>query len=344
MTLNLAPRLLIALATTILFLAACTSAPPPVHVPPTPNQPAPAPTGPPAPVVLEQTGPVRAPAKGALVGAWVKPPGSLTQSSRVQAIAGLQHDIGRKLDIVNTYRTVSQSFPTTSDYDLTSDGATLMVSWATGDTRSITSGAQDAQLVAWAHRFASFGRPILLRMRWEMDRPNLRASMWSGADFVAAWDHVHKIFKEQHVRNVSWVWCPTAGGFANHSAPAFYPGDSEVDWTCVDVYSASQLQPLSSLLQPFLTWAAGHPKPIIIGEFGVADAYDPVDRAAWLQDAIGVFRGDPQIKAVSYFDSDPDGAIAEQSFALPAGSPPMNAFAALARMPYFNPKKRPIAP
>ena len=53
--------------------------------------------------------------------------------------------------------------------------------------------------------------------------------------------------------NVSWVWCPTVGGFASGEAPAYYPGDDEVDWTCVDVYAGSVLRPMSELLDPFLT-------------------------------------------------------------------------------------------
>ncbi len=318
----------------VLGLGACTSTP--VVVPPI--VPGLTPSASRAQVTVHQTGPVRAPAGGVLVGAWVKPLGSLTQTSRIAAVDGLQNAIGRKLDIINTYRTFDQPFPTRSDYGLTDGGATLMVSWATGDTREITSGALDSQLITWAQHFRTFGRPILLRVRWEMDRPNLRATMWSGADYVAAWKHVRAIFAAQHVTNVSWVWCPTSVGFSNGSAEAFYPGDDQVDWACVDVYSASKLQPLSQLLQPFLDWASAHPKPIIIGEFGVAEAYGETARAAWLQAAAALFRSDTQIRAVCYFDSDPDGALPEQSFALPTGSAPMAAFAAMARMDYFNPR------
>jgi hypothetical protein len=292
---------------------------------------------------LDDAGPVAAPQQGALVGAWVKPLGSITQESRVTAINGLQQAIGRPLDIVHTYRRMGDRFPMQSDFQLVANGSTLMVSWATPDTREITSGRDDARITAWAQRFKSFPHPILLRMRWEMDRPNLHSTMWSGADFAAAWKHVRAIFAAQQVTNVSWVWCPTAAGFASGVAGAFYPGDDQVDWVCVDVYSASRYQPLSELMQPFLTWAAGHPKPIIVGEFGVADAYSPQQRSSWLNAAARVFQGDPQIKAVCYFDSDPDGAVAEQSFALPSGSAEINAFAALARMPYFNPNKQPLS-
>lgn len=325
---------LVAALGTLALLAACTAAPP-AKAPPQA-----VPVGPPPTVAGDSTpdvtGPVRPLAKGVLFGAWVKPPTGLSQNDRVTAVHELEKTIGRKLDIVNTYRRFDQSFPTTSDIAFAEEGDTLMVSWATGDTREIVTGNMDKQLVTWAHEFASFGHPIMLRVRWEMDRPNLSAMMWSGADYVAAWKHIQAIFAAQHVTNVSWVWCPTVGGFASGAAPAFYPGDANVDWTCVDVYAGNVLQPMSTLLQPFLAWAAAHPKPIVIGEFGVAESWGSANRSAWLTAAAADFRANPQIKAVSYFDSNPDGGRNTQRFQL-TGDPALTAaFTAMAQSSYFD--------
>ncbi len=334
-------RILIALAVVVTgtLVAGCTSPSP------NPRLPRPIATRGSAPGGgLQITGPVKPPATGALIGAWVKPDGALTQSSRLGAVSTLEDSLGRPLDIVNTYRRFTESFPTSSDKAFAEAGSTVMVSWATGDNQAITSGSLDPQIVAWADAFKSFPHPILLRMRWEMDRPNLAAQMHSGPDFVAAWKHVRAIFTAEHVRNVSWVWCPTITGFANGTAASFYPGDSMVDWTCVDVYSSTKLQPLRQLLQPFLTWAAAHPKPMMIGEFGVAGAYDGPSRAAWLAAAATEIRDNPQIKAVCYFDSDPAGALPTLSFSLPPGSAELVAFASMARATYFNPRRLRIAP
>jgi hypothetical protein len=41
------------------------------------------------------------------------------------------------------------------------------------------------------------------------------------------------------VQNAAWVWCPTANGFADGQAAAFYPGNNEVDWICADAYPAA---------------------------------------------------------------------------------------------------------
>ncbi|MDT4995225.1 MAG: hypothetical protein QOH97_5117 [Actinoplanes sp.] len=283
------------------------------------------------------SGPFKAPAAGAYVGAWIKPE-RLTHVGRIEAVDGLERELGRRLPILNTYRRFDQLVGTRSDRAFLAQGATLMVSWATGDNRSIASGMHDALIRRQALAIKRVGAPVLLRMRWEMDRPNLRAEMWSGADYVTAWRHVRAIFTQLKVSNVSWVFCPTAEGFQRGEAAGFYPGDDQVDWTCVDVYAGGVYQPIGQLMGPFLQWAAQHPKPIIIGEFGVAKAWGSAARAAWLADAARTFKANSQIKAIAYFESDPAGNGPKQQFQLAGDAPAFKAFADLARDKYFNPQ------
>ena len=305
-------------------------------------QPAPSPdlTSAPAAVAVNsgpfRAGPVAPPATGAYLGAWIKPE-ALTHMGRLEAVDELQKELGRRLDIVNTYRRFDQMVGTTSDHEFLAQGATLMVSWATGDNRSILDGEHDGLIRQQARAIRAVHRPVLLRMRWEMDRPNLRATMWSGRDYIAAWKYVRSIFREERATNVSWVWCPTAEGFIRGEAPAFYPGDDQVDWTCVDVYAGKVFQPIGQLMGPFLQWAGQRPKPIIIGEFGVAKAWGSAARAAWLVDAERTFKANRQIKAVAYFESDPEGNGPKQRFQLSGDRPAFRAFTRLTQDPYFNP-------
>jgi hypothetical protein len=270
------------------------------------------------------------------VGAWIKP-AELTHVGRLAAVDTLENDLGRRLSIINTYRRFEQPVGTTSDQQFLADGATLMISWATGDNRSIVDGEHDTLIRKQARAIRRLHHPVLLRMRWEMDRPNLRATMWSGNDYIAAWKYVRTIFREERATNVSWVWCPTAEGFFRGEAQQFYPGDDQVDWTCVDVYAGEQFQPIGELMGPFLRFAAKHPKPIIIGEFGVAKAWGSAGRAAWLRDAERTFKANPQIKAIAYFESDPAGNGPTKQFQLTGDRLAFKAFHALVKDPYFNP-------
>ncbi|AEV81805.1 endoglucanase [Actinoplanes sp. SE50] len=280
-------------------------------------------------------GPFTPPATGAYVGAWIKPD-QLTHIGRLEAVDTLEASLGRRLDILNTYRRFDQMVGTESDQEFLAQGQSLMISWATGDNRSILDGEHDRLIRQQAEAIRRIGRPVLLRMRWEMDRPNLRATMWSGADYIAAWKYVRAIFQREHADNVSWVWCPTAEGFQRGDAQQFYPGDDQVDWTCVDVYAGADFQPIGQLMGPFLQWAAQRPKPIIIGEFGVAKAWGSANRAAWLRDAERTFKANRQIKAVAYFESDPTGNGPNQQFQLSGDKAAFKAFHALAKDPYFN--------
>ncbi|MFC0526326.1 glycoside hydrolase family 26 protein [Phytohabitans kaempferiae] len=316
-----------AILAAVLVLAACTE-PQPVRTPSPPTVAA-TDAGP------FDAGPVAPPSRGALLGAWVKPE-SYSQPGRLAAINGLQRDLGRPLDIVNTYRRFDQEFGTESDEEFLRQGLTIMLSWASGDTRSITAGRHDDLIRAQARSVRKAGVPVLLRFRWEMDRPNLRATMWSAADFIAAWRYVWRIFEQERVGNASWVWCPTAEGFERGEAPDFYPGDDVVDWTCVDVYASSELRPIGELMAPFLRWASTRDKPIIVGEFGVAAVWGSTARAEWLRDAVRTFKANPQIKAVSYFESDDDKGPTGH-FRLANDPPAFDAFVELGHDRWFNP-------
>ena len=321
-----------------MLASACTTVGPRVTLTPT-KRPSLSPSPSPSPSVptVYDSGPVEAPVQGALFGAWVRPTASQTQADRIAAVRSLQKAIGRQLDIINTYRRFDDPFPTDADRAFLRAGSTLMVSWVLPASREIDAGKHDKALADWARRFASVDAPMLLRVRWEMDRKNLAGDVGTPAEFVTAWKRVRNIFAEQHVTNVSFVFCPTAIGFDDGTAQQFYPGDGEVDWLCADVYAATHLDPIDNLMSEFLKWAATHPKPIVIGEYGVAESWGGVSRASWLTAAAQAFHANPQIKAVSYFDSNPDGNDHTQSFRLSPGSPELAAFAAIARDPYFNP-------
>jgi hypothetical protein len=278
------------------------------------------------------------PAHGAYLGAWVRQ-GAFTQPNQVAALDTLQGELGRRLDIVHTYLTWQGSFPTESDEVALNQGSTLLLSWTGIASTAITSGTYDSVIRQRAREIKATHKPIFLEWRWEMDRPNLRGVVGTPAQYIAAWRHVRAIFAQQHVRNVAWVWCPTARGFhSGGNAAAYYPGDNEVDWVCTDAYPA--FGPYSSFddsAQPFLTWASHHRKPVMIGEFGVPRRFSPQQRAQWLRGAAQTVRADPQVKALVYFDANEFGATLANGMFLDSGTAPMQAFRQIADSPYFNP-------
>ena len=293
-----------------------------------------------APQVSTTVNPAKAPAppaNGAYLGAWVGPD-VFSQASEILAVNALQQEIGRKLSIVHTYLKWQAPFPTPSDLTFLNEGSTLLISWAGTATKDINSGADDAWIRTRAEQIKALGKPVFLEWRWEMDRPNLRSQEGSGAAYVAAWDRIRSIFAAAGVHNAAWVWCPTAQGFSDGQAAAFYPGDKEVDWICADAYPPyGSYTSFAATVDPFLAWAAHHSKPIMIGEFGVPKSYGARQRAAWLRAAQQVVQADHQIKALLYFDANPAGQGPAGSYALGTDNPALAAFRSLARQPYFDP-------
>jgi beta-mannanase len=218
----------------------------------------------------------------------------------------------------------------------------LLVSWALNDSRGIAAGQYDAWIRQRAQELKALGKPVFLEWRWEMDRPNMRSEVGSPADYIAAWKHIRQVFAQQQVTNVAWVWCPTARGFTTNNAAAYYPGNDEVDWVCADAYPGPGPQrSFADVVQPFLDWAAQHPKPIMIGEFGVPQSYGEQARAQWLRAAEQTVRSHRQIKALVYFDSNTTGSSPQTSFALDAG--PLAVFRGIADNQYFNPRGVPVS-
>jgi hypothetical protein len=277
------------------------------------------------------------PAHGAYLGAWVGPD-VFTQANEILAVDSLQRTLGRQLAIVHTYLKWQAPFPTSSDLTFLDQGSTLLISWAGTDTRQIISGADDSWIRTRARQIKALGKPVFLEWRWEMDRPNLRSQVHSGADYVAAWDHIRAIFTAAGVDNAAWVWCPTAAGFSDGQAAAFYPGNNEVDWICADAYPAhGSTASFASTVTSFLSWASRYGKPVMIGEFGVPESDGAGQRAAWLRAAQQVVVADRQIKALLYFDANPAGQGPQGSYALGGDSAAMSVFRSIAGQPYFNP-------
>jgi hypothetical protein len=145
------------------------------------------------------------------------------------------------------------NFPLTPLNNVRAHGAIPFFSWsssATPDTgdqspyrlAKVNNGSFDPFIRQFAEAARKWGHPFFLRFDWEM---NGFWFPWSEGvngnkpgEFVAAWRHVHDIFKSAGATNVTWVWCPNVD-FTRKLIPLHreYPGDAYVDWTCLDGFN-----------------------------------------------------------------------------------------------------------
>ncbi len=240
---------------------------------------------------------------GALFGAYVSPSQG-TDPDRITALENFEGALGRQLDVIQIYHEWETPFPTTFDRYVADRGDVLLLSWAGTKPSDIVDGRYDSMIRQRAEALKKLGSPVLLRWRWEMNRPNLRREIPSPSGYINAWRHVRGIFEDVGTDNVDWVWCPLANGFEATKGMEYYPGDDQVEWLCADAYSRYPAEPLEDVLAPFLDWAEKQAPdvPVIIGEFGTRQG-ELGARAAWLDDAMRYFRGSEQVKAVVYYES-----------------------------------------
>ncbi len=330
-----------ALGTVALLAAGCSSASAPAPTGTSPSASASAPSGgtgtggtSKGPAVSVAQGP-QPPASGAWVGAWVKP-AKAGQTGRVDAVADFERTTGRPLDLVHVYHPWSDPFPDAADRAFLDQGRQLMISWSGTDSSQIVAGTYDDLIRQRATDLKALGKPVLLRWRWEMNRANLDATVGGPADFVAAWKHIRAIFQQVGADNVGWVWCPLAGSFTATDAPAYYPGDDQVDWLCADVYAIGTDRSFADVATDFMAWAAGHAKPIVIGEYG-SDQTDPAAKAAWVSGATAYAQAHPQIRAMVYFDADRvDDHGVQRDFRVTSDPTVLHAFQAMLGNPWFG--------
>ena len=250
---------------------------------------------------------------GALFGAYVSPEQysySYTDPGRAQAVEAFEASLGQPLSIVHNYHKWDVDFPSSFDRYVVDRGSVLLLSWAGTYPRDILSGRYDAMVRARAEALKSLGGHVLLRWRWEMNRRNLKGEIGSPDQYVAAWKHLRAIFDEVQVDTVDWVWCPLANGFEGTNAPAYFPGDDQVEWLCADAYTLTPEEPLADVLAPFFTWAESHDLPVVIGEFGTVPGA-PDARARWYDATMTYLREQPRVRGVVYFES---GAAPEGRF------------------------------
>jgi beta-mannanase len=278
------------------------------------------------------------PPSGAWFGAFVKPPGGWSQSDVKGAISGIETKLGRRLDIDHHYYGWNTSFPSWKEWWDSSLHRTSMISWAGTSSGSITSGSNDGMIRTRASYLKQFGKAVFLRWFADMDQSKNNALTGSPSAFIAAWRHMHDIFVAQGATNVAWVWCPSAAGFQNGTAKAYYPGAAYVDWVCADGYnlapgvSGSTWQTVGQIFDPFYKWGVGTAKPLMIGETGVQEYPGTSKKASWVNDAKGVLKTYfPAIEAIVYSQ-----AQTSYDWRMETSSSSMTAFKAMAQDSYFR--------
>jgi hypothetical protein len=281
-----------------------------------------------------------APARGALFGAWVQPMNLSVANPEESAVATFERTIGRKLAINNLYTAWAAQMPIAmARWDLR-HGTIPMISWAPARADLIAAGRYDRLIRARARELKSLHGPVMLRWFYEMGLGQNQRYAVSPASYVAAWRRMHAIFAAAGATNIRWVWCPNISDFVDGVAPAYYPGNSYVDWIGTDGYNWAPphlpWRSFAQIFEPFYRWGLPTGKPMLIGEFGSEEGA-PGAKAAWFRRADReVKREFPALRAVVYFNSKGMHSNSYFNWTVTSSRSALAAFRAFAKDPYFG--------
>lgn len=223
-------------------------------------------------------------------------------------------------------------FPTGEMQTIRQHGSIPFFSWASQSIPAspsqpdfqladVTAGTYDPYIRNWATAAKNWGRPFFLRFNFEMNGDwfqwSERQNGNNPGDYVAAWRHVHDIFTSVGARNASWVWCPYVDPKNTlQSLATLYPGDSYVDWTCLDGYNwGPNANPprvwrsFDYLFKPSyqqIVNTIAPSKPLLIGE--IASTEHGGSKAGWITNMFTQLATNyPNVRGLLWFEKYADG-------------------------------------
>jgi mannan endo-1,4-beta-mannosidase len=305
-----------------------------------PAAPAAAPAPAVAPARVVEAAPVDAPPPGVYWGAWIG--SQLTGTAApwdMNAVSKFEQLTGKPLSMIefsSPFANCSTSpcsyfnFPWNEFTAIRRYGAIPFFSWGsqaipgTADQSNfqladILAGRYDSYIRAWATRAAEWQHPFFLRFDWEMNGAwfpwGEHANGNQPGEYVAAWRHVHDIFTSVGAVNATWVWCP----YINQSDTfaSLYPGDSYVDWTCLDAYNWgtnpaaphgwSAFNSLYGHSYAAIAEALAPTKPMVIGETAASEYGG--SKASWITEMFEALPTRyPRIRGLLWFEN-PDSSM-----------------------------------
>ncbi len=251
------------------------------------------------------------------VGAWVGGPGQYPQPTQqnVQAFQDLQ---GTHLDLISYFALFDiNDWNATAQYAnvAKNNGSTLVVTWmANGyNAQELVNGKADNYIRDYAKGVKGFGDEIWLRPLHEANGDwydwgvGKSGAGNTDANVAEAFRHIVKIFKEEGVTNVKWVWTTNASNQGSGTTlTGNYPGDEYVDYISIDGYnwgkcqSWSSWQTFSQVFKKAYNALANIDKPLFIAEISSSELGG--NKAEWITDMFEHFATDfSRVFAVMWF-------------------------------------------
>lgn len=233
-------------------------------------------------------------------------------------IDGISAHAGTRPTLLQYFVKWNQEFRPQSVITSYQQGAVPVISWepwegiGKGENQpayslaKIIRGDFDPYITRFATALRDQRWPVAIRFAHEMNGHwypwSERRSGNRPGQFVAAWRHVHDVFRNVGATNVIWVWSPNIiRPVPSVSIQALYPGDQYVDWVGMVGYAVAErtaaevFDPTLKKLRQFTR------RPVLITETGVQDG---VHKVGWIADFFTWLTRQPDVVGFIWFEFD----------------------------------------
>jgi mannan endo-1,4-beta-mannosidase len=238
-----------------------------------------------------------------------------------QPIAEFAHAAGRTPDLVGYYSGWAEPFQTSYAQMIRKHGVIpfVQIDPTLASVSGIAAGDYDIYLRTYADAVRDFGHPVVIGFGHEM---NASWYTWGygqtpASTFVAAWQHIVTLFRDQGADNVTWLWTLQADESGTGPVEDWWPGASYVNWVGIDGYYVRPSDTFANVFVKTIDQVrAFTDKPVLLSETSVGPA---ADQAFKIPD---LFAGMHQYKTLGlvWFDKT-NGALLHQNWRIEDSSP-----------------------
>ena len=223
-------------------------------------------------------------------------------------IATFAQAAGRQPNLIGYYSGWAEPFDTSFAEMIGTHGAIPFVQIDPTDASvsAIAAGTYDDYLRSYADSVRDFGHAVVIGFGHEM---NASWYTWGyrrlpASTFVAAWQHIVTLFRNEGAENVTWLWTLQADQAGTGPVASWWPGAQYVTWVGIDGYYYHPSDTFASVFGTTIDQVrAFTSKPVLLSETAVGPA---AGQLAKIQD---LFHGMAAYKTLGlvWFDKDLSG-------------------------------------
>jgi mannan endo-1,4-beta-mannosidase len=244
-------------------------------------------------------------------------------------VATFARTIGKQPNLVGYYSGWAEQFPSSFAQKLHNHHQIpyVQIDPTYASVSKIAAGVYDPYLQIYADSVRDFGHAVVIGFGHEMNADwyswGYRHKDVPPATFVAAWQHIVTLFRNEGADNVTWLWTINRDTAGTGPIAEWWPGKTYVTWVGIDGYYIRPSDTFDNVFGRTIRQVrAFTKKPILLSETAVGPSADPLGNIS------NLFSGLAQYKTLGlvWFDFEKDHGVDQQDWRIEGNATAENSF------------------